>query len=173
YGLLLSDNGVVIGAAYTDVHMRLPLLAGMAAVCVLAALLAAAALMRRNVRAALAAAVVVFGAAVLNGLLPPLFQSYRVKPDELRLEGPYIESNIALTRFGFGLDRIGVQDFPATGELTPAVLAANATTIENLRWWDPRPLLDTYRQLQAIRLYYDFRDVDVDRYTIDGTYRHV
>ena len=105
--------------------------------------------------------------------LSGLFQSYRVKPDELRLESPYITSNIALTRYGFGLDRISSKPFPAQGKLTPEVLAANQTTIQNIRWWDPRPLLDTYRQLQEIRLYYDFRDVDIDRYTFNGTYQQV
>ena len=133
----------------------------------------AATIVRRDVRLPIAAVVLVFGAIVDRWLLPSLVQSYRVKPDELRLESPYIASNIALTRYGFGLDRVAAKAFPANGQLTPAVLAANDTTIQNLRWWDPRPLLDTYRQLQEIRLYYDFRDVDVDRYTIDGTYRQV
>jgi uncharacterized protein len=65
------------------------------------------------------------------------------------------------------------EPFPAAGQLTPAVLAANAPTIQNLRWWDPAPLLDTYRQLQELRLYYDFHDVDVDRYRLDGSYQQV
>jgi hypothetical protein len=100
-------------------------------------------------------------------------QSYRVKPDELRLEAPYLARSIAGTRYGFALDRLTVKPFPAAGQLTPAVLAANAPTIQNLRWWDPAPLLDTYRQLQELRLYYDFHDVDVDRYTLNGTYQQV
>ena len=99
--------------------------------------------------------------------------SYWVKPDELRLESPYIAHNIAATRYGFGLDQISVRPFSAAGVLTPEVVAANAETIRNIRWWDPRPLLETYRQLQEIRLYYDFQDVDVDRYTINGTYQEV
>src|SRR5262249_3121101 len=97
----------------------------------------------------------------------------RVKPDELRLEAPYLARSIAFTRYGFGLDRIAVTPFSAAGQLTPAVLAANRATIQNLRWWDPGPLLDTYRQLQELRLYYDFHDVDVDRYTLNGTYQQV
>src|SRR5262245_19120115 len=173
YGLLLRSNGLVFGAAYTDVTARLPLLTAMAAVSLLAALLCAATIARRDVRLPIAAVVLLLGASLLRWLVPSLVQSYRVRPDELRLESPYIASNIALTRFGFGLDHISAQEFPAAGQLTPAVLAANDATIQNLRWWDPRPLLDTYRQLQEIRLYYDFRDVDVDRYTVDGTYRQV
>ena len=97
-----------------------------------------------------------------GGIVPSLFQGYRVKPDELRLESPYIAHTIAATRYGFGLEQISRLAFPATGALTPEVVAANSATIQNIRWWDPRPLLETYRQLQEIRLYYDFHDVDVD-----------
>jgi uncharacterized membrane protein (UPF0182 family) len=173
YDLLLSSNGVVFGAAYTDVHVRLPLLGALAVACIVAALLAAVALVRRDIRLVIAAAALVIGASSIELIVPSLFQSYRVKPDELRLEAPYIASNIELTRYGFGLDHITASEYPANGQLTAAVLAANQPTIDNLRWWDPRPLLETYRQLQEIRLYYDFRDVDVDRYTLDGSYRQV
>jgi len=99
--------------------------------------------------------------------------NYWVKPDELRLEAPYLAHTIAATRYGFGLEQISVRPFPAAGTVTPEVMATNAETIHNIRWWDPRPLLETYRQLQEIRLYYDFQDVDVDRYTINGIYQEV
>jgi uncharacterized protein len=173
YDLLMSNNGVVFGAAYTDVHVRLPLLAASAALSVIAALLSAATMVRRDVRLPAIAVLLVFGGSLVTVFVPSLVQSYRVKPDELKLESPYIEENIALTRFGFGLDRIGAKEFPANGALTSAVLASNDATIQNIRWWDTRPLLQTYRQLQEIRLYYDFNDVDVDRYSIDGDYRQI
>jgi uncharacterized protein len=173
YGLLLSNSGVVFGAAYTDAHIRLPLLALLAGLSVLAMLLSAATVARADARLPVAAVVLVLGGSLIAWVLPPLFQSYRVKPDELRLESPYIANDIALTRYGFGLDRVSAKEFPAKDRLTPEVLAANDATIQNLRWWDPRPLLETYRQLQEIRLYYDFHDVDVDRYMLDGTYREV
>jgi uncharacterized membrane protein (UPF0182 family) len=173
YGLLFGDNGVVFGAAYTDVHLRLPLLTGLIVLSLVAAVLCAANVRAVGFRLPVAAVVLVFGASLLEGIIPSLFQSYRVKPDELRLESPYIAQNIAFTRYGFALDRITRKPFPAEGTLTPAVLAANETTIQNIRWWDPRPLLDSYRQLQEIRLYYDFKDVDVDRYTLDGRYQQV
>jgi uncharacterized membrane protein (UPF0182 family) len=173
YDLLLGDTGVVFGAAYTDVHVRLPLLAVLIAVCVAGALLSGANLWAPGFRLPVAAIVLLFATALFAGIVPDLYQSYRVKPDELRLEAPYIEHNIALTRYGFALDRIGRRPFPAAGTLSPAVLAANDATIQNLRWWDPRPLLDTYRQLQELRLYYDFHDIDIDRYTIEGASRQV
>ena len=90
YDLLMSDNGVVFGAAYTDVHVRLPLLTALAALSLIAALLSAATVVRRDVRLPVAAVVLVFGASLLEWFVPPFVQSYRVKPDELRLESPYI-----------------------------------------------------------------------------------
>jgi len=173
YDLLLSNTGVVFGAAYTDVHLRLPLLTGLTGLSFLASLLCAVNVGAMGFRLPVAAVVLTFGAALLDGIVPSLFESYWVKPDELRLESPYIARNIAATRYGFDLDTIARKPFPAEGKLTAALLSANSTTVQNIRWWDPRPLLDTYRQLQEIRLYYDFRDVDIDRYTFNGTYQEV
>jgi uncharacterized membrane protein (UPF0182 family) len=173
YDLMTSNNGVVFGAAYTDVHLRMPLLMVLAGASVLAAVASAANVWLNNIRLPVAAIALVFALSLLQGVIPGLFQSYWVKPDELRLESPYIAHNIALTRYGFALDRISGAPFPAKGKLTPQVLAENDVTIQNIRWWDPRPLRDTYKQLQELRLYYDFRDVDLDRYVIDGSYREV
>jgi uncharacterized membrane protein (UPF0182 family) len=173
YDLMTSNNGVVFGAAYTDVHLRLPLLLVLGAVSLLGAVLCVANMWFRGIRWPVAALALVIAASLLGSVIPGLFQRYWVKPDELRLESTYIASNIALTRYGFALDNVGSAPFPAKGSLTPEVIAANDATIQNIRWWDPRPLLDTYRQLQEIRLYYDFRDIDVDRYVIDGSYREV
>lgn len=173
YGLLLGDNGIVFGAAYTDVQVRLPLFAILAGLSLLAMGGCIANWWFLRLRVLIASAVVVFGTSLITAVIPLLVHAYWVKPDELRLEAPYLTYNIAATRFGFGLDQITRRPFSADGSLTPEVVAANAETIQNIRWWDPRPLLDTYRQLQEIRLYYDFQDVDVDRYTINGTYQAV
>ncbi len=173
YALLFSNNEIVFGAAYTDVQVRLPLLLGLAGLSLIATALCAANLVFLSIRVPVAAVVLVFGVALGGGIVPSLFHSYRVKPDELRLESPYIAHTIANTRYGFGLDQISRLPFPAAGALTPEVVAANSTTIQNIRWWDPRPLLETYRQLQEIRLYYDFHDIDIDRYTFNGTYQQV
>ncbi len=173
YELMTSNNGVVFGAAYTDVHLRLPLLTGLVAVALVAAGLCALNIWRGEFRFPVIAVVLVFALSLVYGVAPGVYQSYWVKPDELRLESPYIVNNIAATRFGFGLERIRSAPFPAKGSLTREVIGGNQATIQNIRWWDPRPLLDTYRQLQEIRLYYDFNDIDVDRYMIDGAYREV
>jgi uncharacterized membrane protein (UPF0182 family) len=173
YDLLTSNNGIVFGAAYTDVHLRLPLLMALAGASLVAAVLCAYNLKPAGLRLPIAAVVIVFAVSIVHTIVPGAFQSYWVKPDELRLESRYIASNIEFTRYGFSLDHVASAPFPAKGKLTPEVIAANQVTIQNIRWWDPRPLLDTYRQLQEIRLYYDFHDIDVDRYVIDGNYRQV
>ena len=173
YDLLTSNNGIVFGAAYTDVHLRLPLLIGLAGAAFIAAALCVYNIWLAGLRLPVAAVILVVAVSIVQTIVPGAFQSYWVKPDELKLESRYIANNIELTRYGFGLDHITSAPFPAKGKLTPEVIAANQATIQNIRWWDPRPLTDTYRQLQEIRLYYDFHDIDVDRYVIDGGYRQV
>jgi uncharacterized protein len=173
YDLLLAASGVVFGAGYTDLHVRLPFLMALVGIALVGAALCLVSLVVGGLRLPIVAILLLLGASASAGAVAALFQSYRVKPDELRLEAPYLARSIAGTRYGFGLDRVSVKPFPAAGQLTPAVLAANAPTIQNLRWWDPAPLRDTYRQLQELRLYYDFHDVDVDRYTLGGTYQQV
>ena len=173
YDLLTSNNGIVFGAAYTDVHLRLPLLIALAGAALIAAALCAYNIWQGGIRLPVAAVLIVFAVSIVQTIVPGGFQSYWVKPDELKLESRYIATNIEFTRYGFGLDHITSAPFPSKGKLTPEVIAANQATIQNIRWWDPRPLTDTYRQLQEIRLYYDFHDIDVDRYTIDGSYRQV
>ncbi len=173
YDLLTSDNGIVFGAAYTDVQLRLPLLVALAGASLLGTALCVANFWRGGIVLPVAAVALVFAVSLVKTAVPSLFQSYWVKPDELKLEARYIANNIELTRYGFGLDHITSAPFPAKGTLTPEVIAANQATVQNIRWWDPRPLLDTYRQLQELRLYYDFHDIDIDRYVIDGSYREV
>ena len=173
YDLLMGSNGIVFGAAYTDVHLRLPLLVGQVGASLIAAALCAYNILKPGMRLPIAAVVLIFALSIIQTIVPGVFQSYWVKPDELKLESRYIVRNIAFTRYGFGLERITAAPFPAKGKLTQEVIAANQATVQNIRWWDPRPLIDTYRQLQEIRLYYDFRDIDVDRYNIDGSYRQV
>ena len=113
------------------------------------------------------------GTFVLSGVIPGLFRQFFVKPSELELEKPYIERNIALTRQAYNLDRIAAKPFAAEQKLTPEVLEANKATIDNIRLWDWLPLSDTYAQLQEIRTYYKFHDLDVDRYWLDGSYQSV
>jgi uncharacterized membrane protein (UPF0182 family) len=174
YLLLYGDNGVVVGASYTDVHVGLPGLWLMIGLSIIAALAALANLRVRTYRLPAAAIVLVgVGTFVLSGVVPVLFRQFFVKPSELELEKPYIERNIALTRQAYNLDKIAAKPFAAEQKLTFEMLDANKATVENIRLWDWLPLSDTYAQLQEIRTYYKFHDLDVDRYWLDGSYQSV
>jgi hypothetical protein len=114
------------------------------------------------------------GVAVLGGVVyPGLMQRYRVSPNEIDKEKPYIDFNIRYTRLAYGLDNIEEREFPAEETLTLQDLRKNEATLKNIRLWDTRPLLATYSQLQEIRTYYKFTDIDIDRYRINGEYRQV
>src|SRR4030095_1607971 len=122
YDLLTSNNGIVFGAAYTDVHLRLPLLIALAGASLIAAALCAYNIWLVGIRLPIAAGIMCLSVSILQTSGPGLFQSYWVKPDELRLESRYIARNIELTRYGFGLDHIASAPFPAKRELTPEAI---------------------------------------------------
>ena len=174
YLLLYGDNGVVVGASYTDVHVKLPVLWLLIGISIVAAFAAWANVWMRTYRLPVAATLlVIIGTLLLSGVTPALFRQLYVKPSELQLEKPYIERNIALTRQAYNLHQVTAKPFAAEQNLTLKTLEANKATIENIRLWDWTPLSDTYAQLQEIRTYYKFHDVDVDRYWLDGSYQSV
>ncbi|WGD56829.1 UPF0182 family protein [Bradyrhizobium sp. CB1650] len=174
YLLLYGDNGVVVGAGFTDVNVELPVLWLLIALSIVAALAASANLWVRTYRLPTTAIVLLFGGAfLLSGVVPTVFQRFYVGPNELEWERPYIERNIALTREAYNLNRIVPKPFPAEQNLSLGTLEANKATIDNIRLWDWQPLADTYAQLQEIRTYYKMRDLDVDRYWFGDTYQSV
>jgi uncharacterized protein len=174
YHLLYSDNGVVVGASYTDLHVRLPvlwLLVGLAIACAIACWVNVRWWTWRIPAGALA---LLFGSSfVFYLVVPALFQRLYVKPSELELETPYIARNIASTRQAYNLQQIAVKPFPVEEGLSLAALEANRATVDNIRLWDWQPLKDTYAQLQEIRTYYKFLDMDIDRYRLGDTYQQV
>ncbi len=174
FELLYSSQGVAFGASYTDVHARLlayNLSFWAVILCVLLLLGGVAA--KRPWILAVGGGLWLVVALGLGGVYPAFMQQFEVQPNELFKERPYIEYNIDLTRRAYGLDQIQEFDFGSVAELTAEALAEAEPTIRNIRLWDYRPLRDTYAQIQEIRLYYEFMDVDVDRYYLDGTYRQV
>ena len=174
FDLLYSTRGVVYGVGYTADHVTLPALWGMIGISLVACALLAFNFYRPR-RRALAIGGVFFAALYIVGvmLVPALFQKFVVQPNELRLETPYLTNYIAFTRKAYRLDAIQETAYPAMADLTPEVLARNSDTIQNIRLWDKRPLLQTYQQTQAIRLYYRFDTVDVDRYHLADGYHQV
>jgi uncharacterized membrane protein (UPF0182 family) len=174
YEIVFSARGVVFGASYTDVNATLPMLKTLAVLCGLAAVACVVQIARpglRFVAGALGALAIVW--VVGLGVYPALLQRFRVSPNELAAERPYIEANIRMTRQAYGLDRIEEQEFPADENLDARALERNELTVKNIRLWDYRPLLRTYAQLQEIRTYYKFVDVDNDRYAVNGEYRQL
>ena len=174
YNLAYSTRGVVFGASYTDVNAQWMAYNILTWITVLAAIILMVNVVLRATKALAATAVVWVVVTILLGqVYPGIVQNFQVKPNEQAKEKPYIEYNIKLTRLAYGLDTILDEAFAGEGSPTTADINLNSDTVANIRLWDYRPLLDTYDQLQSIRPYYDFRDVDIDRYTINGKYRQV
>lgn len=174
YELVLSPRGVIFGAGYTDVHADLPVLRLLAIVAVASALILLVNIHYKGWRLPIVAVGLLAVMWLVAGqIYPALVQQYRVSPNEIEAERPYIEYNITSTRWAFALDQVLSAPFPTATTITASDISKAGGTIENIRLWDPATLLDAYRPLQALRLYYNFTDVDVDRYTIEGRYRQV
>jgi len=171
---LFDDHTIFGGATYTDAHV---MLTGMLVVC--AALVVGAAIAAINVvsvprvRWLLAAIAPAAGCYLVLQIVGWYVSSFIVKPNELVRERPFIAYNIELTRQAYGLDRLSQREFPAATTVDAADPANNQPTLQNIRLWDWRALQDTLRQIQEIRTYYDFPDIDIDRYEINGTMRQV
>jgi uncharacterized protein len=167
YDVLINRNDRMVGATYSDIYARLPATQALALTLWLGAILLVATIFRRNFSllvpgAALFVAVLVLG----RGILPVLVQKLQVEPAEIAQEKPYIANNIAFTRRAYGIDGITEKVYPAEEAIRPEDLRDATETMANIRLWDHRPLKDTYNQMQSIRPYYTFDDVDIDRYAI-------
>jgi uncharacterized protein len=171
---LLEDHTIFSGVTYTDAHVILTGLLVVCAALVLGALIAFVNAVRVPRGSWLVASVVPVIVCYLGiQVIAWYVSSFIVKPNELVREKPYIVSNTDLTRKAYGLDRVTQREFPAETTVDAADAANNQATLQNIRLWDWRALQDTLRQIQEIRTYYDFPDIDIDRYNIDGTTREV
>ena len=174
FGLNYSGRGVVFGASYTDINASLYALYAQMALMAVAALIMLFNVFRLSLRPLLVAGGLWLAATVLvGGIYPALLQRFEVVPNELVRETPYIQNNIDFTRLAFNLDKIEIRDFNEVDPLDQSDLTANSDVLKNIRLWDYRPLQATYTQLQALRPYYVFGEIDIDRYTIDGETRQV
>jgi hypothetical protein len=174
YELNFSPRGQVVGASYTDVHAQLPALRILLVIALASAFVLLVNIRFKGWRLPILALGVWIGASILVGsVYPALVQQFRVNPNEVAAEEPYIKRNIESTRRAFALDEVETRPFPAAETLTAQDVLDNVDTLENVRLWDPAIVTQSYRQLQVIRPYYDFFDVDIDRYEIDGVSRQV
>jgi uncharacterized membrane protein (UPF0182 family) len=174
YELLFQDQTIFAGISFTDAHVTLT---GNVVICIAlilgAGIAFAAALARPHPRWLLASVVPAVVCFVLVGLIAWYVSNFVVKPNQLVRERPYIEHNIEMTRRAYALDRIEPHAFPADTGVDALDAANNQATLENIRLWDSRALQDTLRQIQEIRTYYDFPDIDIDRYSVNGSVRQM
>lgn len=172
--LLYSERGATFGASYTDVHAQL-----LAYTVLFFIALAAAAIVLVNIHfrglwlPIAAIGFLAVSSLLLNVVYPAIIQRVQVEPNEFDREKTYIAYSIKFTREGYGLDRIDEQDMEDIEPLSARTVRENIASVENVRLWDYRPLLDTYQSQQALWFYYKFNAIDIDRYRIDGRYRQV
>jgi len=174
YDLVLSSGGLVAGAGYTDIHARIPVLWLMTAI----ATLGAAAFFASHYFGGLRLMAGAFSLWVIMVLLanlafPVLFQRFQVDPNQFEREQVYIDRNIEATRAAYQLDQVQQVALPTVGDIDADVVANNLPVIENIRLWDVEPLQDAYNQLQFMELYYNFLNMDSDRYILDGKLHQV
>ena len=174
YELVLSPGGLVAGAGYADIHARIPVLWLMTVI----AALGAGAFFVSHYFGGLRLMIGSFSLWIIMVLLanlayPALFQRFQVDPNQFERERVYIERNIEATRAAYQLDLVEEIALPAIGDLDASVVAENQVVLENIRLWDVEPLQDAYNQLQFMELYYNFLNMDSDRYIVDGRLRQV
>ncbi len=174
FELNFSARGQVTGASFTDVNAQIPALSILIAIAVISAITLIVNIRFRGWRLPIIAVGVWVGASLLAGnVYPSLIQQFRVAPNEAAAEEPFIARNIEATRRAYDLDDVVSRPFPASETLSAEGVVENQETLDNVRLWDPNIAAQTYRQLQIIRTYYEFVDVDIDRYEVDGRMRQV
>lgn len=173
YSLLFSSGGAVFGAGYTQINVTLPLLVILSVVSLLVGVMFLANLKIKSSKLISYGVGAFAVTAVLGLIVGSIVQGLIVEPDEFNLEKPYLERNIRGTLAAYGLENAQEKIFPVNYTLALEDIEANNATVNNIRLWDWRPLKQTYNQLQLFRTYYDFNDVDVDRYELDGVYKQV
>jgi uncharacterized membrane protein (UPF0182 family) len=174
FSLLYGDHTIFAGVSYTDAHVTI---IGMLIVALLlgvgAVIAVAGSVIRPQVTTLGAAVAPAIAGYVLVTIATWYVSNFVVRPNQLVRETPYIAHNIEFTRRAYAIDRIKAQSFAAETGTAAVDLPANRETVDNIRLWDWRALQDTLRQIQAIRTYYDFTDIDIDRYVLNGTMRQV
>ena len=174
FSRMLDDHTIFAGITYTDAHVLVPGLLYVSIALVLGALVCAInAVAAPKMRFVAIAVVPAFATWVVVSIAAWYVNGFVVKPNELARERPFIAHNIAATQDAFALSRIDEKPFPAEAGLAAIDASNNRETIDNIRLWDWRALQDTLRQIQEIRTYYDFPDIDIDRYTLNGTTRQM
>lgn len=173
YGILYSKSGVVFGAGYTDVHVRLLFYRILMLASIVSGILFMIGAFRQKLKYIIASPVIIVAIMILSTVSQMVVQSFIVAPNELDKEKTYLKYNIDFTQKAFDLNNVEEKNYDLSGNIDKKVLDENQDTINNIRINDYRPVSQIYNQLQSIRLYYKFNDIDIDRYMINGNYRQV
>jgi hypothetical protein len=173
YGMVTGSGHIVNGAGYADIKFYIPMLRLMKYMSLVAAVLIWANIWMRKFMFAIAGVLIIALGGFLGKSASSAVQRFIVAPNEVEKETPYIKWSINNTRAAYNLDQIEARHFTPSDNLTKDLLKKNNLTVKNIRLWDQAPLLTTFSQLQEIRTYYDFLDVDNDRYPINGETRQV
>lgn len=166
--LLYSPRGAAFGAGYTDLKVTLPYYYIASLMSLISAITIFLGIRKKNLKVAALGPLLLIVVIILGGVAQNLVQSFFVNPNEIKKEQEYISKNITMTKQAFGLDKIEEIDFAATSDLSLQDLEDAADTINNIRINDFRPSKIIFNQLQSMRLYYSFPEVDIDRYKING-----
>jgi len=174
YELMFSSRGAVTGIGYTDETVLVPAYRFFSLLFFISAIVFFVNAFQKKLKPALVMIAVLGLFYIIGiGVVPNIVQSYIVKPNEINRERAYIEKSIAYTRHAYDLTKIQNKDFPVSNTLTKADIQSSQATMKNIRLWNKEPLKKTFKQLQEIRLYYEFENIDVDRYMIDGELQQV
>ncbi|MGB9680165.1 MAG: UPF0182 family protein [Thermoanaerobacteraceae bacterium] len=173
FQLLYSKRGIAFGAGYTDVHVSLLFYKLLILASLISGVLFLIGALKRNIKFVIAAPSLIIIILILAAFSESFVQGLIVSPNELEKEKVYLSYDIKYTKKAFNLDKVTEKKYDMTKDLTAEILAQNQDTIDNIRINDYRPVKQIYNQLQGIRLYYKFNDIDIDRYVIDGKYRQV
>lgn len=172
-GLVYSPRGVAFGASYTDVHVSLLFYKVIAVVSIIAAIVIFSSVLASKVKPIILSVVVIAILVVAEGVTSTAVQNFLVKSNEKTLEQPYIKYNIDYTRKAFNVENIDAKPFEVKDDLTQEDIKSNMDTINNIRINSFKPTLEFYNQVQIIRYYYGFNNIDVDRYNINGKFNQV
>ena len=170
YDLLFGSTGAVYGAGFTDINITLWMYRILIGLSLISAVTVAYGIAKKKFKPAAVIPVVMIAVGILGMGVGFVVQNFVVSPDEINKESKYLERNIEYTQYAYGLDTVDIKAFKATEDLTSSDIAKNDDTISNIRINDYAPAMKFYNQTQSIRQYYNFNDVDVDRYTINGDY---
>lgn len=173
FEMVYGGSGMVYGAGAADIAVGMKVRYIGIAICLVAAVLSVVAGIKRSVKLIAAGPIALVGLLVVGGVVQTIYENAVVVPNQFSQEAPYIENNIQSTRQSFGFDTAEIKEFSPDQNITATDLQENESTLENIPINDHSPTKDMYNSLQGIRNYYEFIDVDVDRYTIDGEYTQV